>query len=173
MTLDEVHVLTNFSEHEKDYRGRPVQWKDYWGPTMIWLDMLRGWMGPGRENRCLLIRGDHNIGSGKPFDAGKRTAIDATFPDAPYARVMMEMMRLPCSWGVYVGRNIHLDLRETDKLARWMAFKPHHRTKLRDRGLGHMITGESDGWLYMQWSHVLGVKALAVLQQVADQEIVL
>lgn len=166
MTLPELRTITGFSADERDYVGRLVSWPDYWFHTMEYLSRLRSWVG----SSCLLIRGDHNIGSGKPPTQDKRTAIDACFPKVPYGRVMMEIMRLPCSWGVYVGRNIHLDLRQTEKPARWMAFKPTHRSLLTNLRLSHLITGENDGWLYVQWSHVQSVRALYLLQQIADDE---
>lgn len=166
MTHEEVKLLNHFSPNERDYLGKPVNWDEYWGATMVWIDKLRDWVG----SPCFLIRGDHNIGSGQPFSADRRTAIDCTFKDrVPYARVMMEVMRLPTSWGVYVGRSIHLDLRVTDKPARWMAFRPQHRPVLESYGLGSLVSKVgSGGWLYLPWSTALGPKALHLLANMAD-----
>lgn len=166
MTPDAVGLLKNFTDHERDYLGKPVNWDEYWGATMVWVDRLRDWVG----SPCWLIRGDHNIGSGRPFSADKRTAIDCTFGDGvPYGRVMMEVMRLPTSWGVYVGRSVHLDLRATEKPARWMAIRPQHRVVLEAYGLGSLVGGiGSGGWIYLPWSTAFGPKALHLLANVAD-----
>jgi hypothetical protein len=67
---------------------------------------------------------------------------------------------------VYEGGSFHLDLREYDYLpARWMAFRDNEaRGKdLFRRGLGDLIGGKKDGWLYLSWNHPQAFEALAYL----------
>lgn len=174
MTKAELATITGFSwGRERDYRGNPVHWPDYWYPTMVWVSRLRSWV----NSSCVLIRGDHNLGASKPFSADKQTAIDCYFPDAPFGRVMMEMMRLPdCSWGVYAGQtggSVHLDLRQTPdgRPARWMAVSPQHEPVLVRAGLGSLISGRADGWIYCTWSSALGVNGLALVQRLVDEDL--
>lgn len=171
MTHAEVALIDGFSVGERDASGRVVNWDHYWKETMIWVSRLRACV----DSSCVLIRGDHNIGSGKPFNPDKQTAVDCYFPKAPFGRVIMELTRFPCSWGIYAGEqmgSVHMDVRKVQngRLARWMGFHPRHEPLLMAAGLGSLVSGRSDGWIYLTWSSHLGVKAIYLMQQIIDDD---
>ncbi len=164
MTTDEARTLQHFSPTEVNLHGEVIEWGDYYLPTMHLVDELRAWVG----SPCTLIRGNHNRGSSRAYSHDKATAVDLAFLTAPYSRVVMELIRMPCSWGVYTGKNVHMDLRETDRPARWMAFRPQQRPLLQALGLDSLVSTQSDNWLYLTWSHQLGLNALYLLTQIVD-----
>jgi len=141
MQPDQLPLLRYFRPGESNYAGHPIDWADYDFYTLQELDRLRGEIG----SRCVLIRGSHGL--------GKETAVDAVFPDADFARVVMALFRSGLSKGVYQGSSIHLDRRMgANGLARaWMAFKPDLQHVLVGRGLGHLREYSRDGWDYYDW----------------------
>ena len=141
MWHNQVALLRYFHDGEMDLSGAAVDFSQYHDGTLQELDKLRGEIG----SRCTLIRGNHG--------AGKETAIDACFPDAAFARVVMALFRSGFSKGIYQGGSIHLDSRMgAGGLARaWMALKPDLYHVIVGRGLGHLRTYSRDGWDYYDW----------------------
>jgi len=139
----QLGLLAHFGRHETDLAGRPVDWSQYEFLTMQELDRLRKEI----DEPCILIRGGHGY--------LKETAVDAVFPAAPFASVVMACMRSGYSKGFYEGGSIHLDNRMgATGLARcWLAFKPARRDEIADRGLIGLKSYASDGWDYYQWGH--------------------
>lgn len=141
MLPSQLRLLQYFGKNEKDINGQPVDWNNFEFQTMQELDRLRNQIG----SKCILIRGNHGF--------GKETAVDAYFPEAPFATVVMALFRSGYSKGLYQGGSIHLDSRMSPNgLARcWLAFKPAAYEYLVGRGFGSLRSYTADGWDYYQW----------------------
>ena len=155
MNISQLNALHYFSPLEKTLSGQQVAWDGYQYETMFWLDHLRAYL----RSPITLIRG------GAEHGPNKLTCVDAV-ASAPFPSVVMALMRLPLSWGVYEGGSFHLDMREYDTFpARWMAFR-HNDERDQDlfrRGWGGLITNRKDGWCYLNWSHYSSFDAFSYL----------
>ncbi len=160
MTTTQLLLLRYFHKNEKDFSGNLVDWNDYHGQTMQELDRLRHEIG----SPCYVIRG------GSQHGYLKETAIDAVFPGAPFASVVMALFQSGLSKGVYQGGSIHLDMRMGPLgLARaWMAFKPELFDTIFDRGFGDLKNYSADGWDYYAWGHNDSWKLLQYLVDIND-----
>lgn len=146
--------LQHFSQGERDLAGRLIDWNQYNFLTMQELDRLRSLIG----SRCVLIRGAHPT---------KPTAIDAVWPDAPFEKVVMALLRSGLSKGLYQGKSIHLDQQmRSDGLARvWLAFHADQQDRLF--GLGYKVCYDysADGWDYYGVDRLGGFGLLTELVQ--------
>lgn len=156
MRLSEIELLRHFSLTEKDYAGKPVNWNEYHGKTILELDRLRHDI----RSPCTLIRGSHG--------PGKETAVDCVFPHAPFQAVVMSCMRSTFSRGFYEGGSLHFDTRmRADGLLRcWLAFKPERALEIANMGLIGLKISSSDGWDYYQCSHAHSWELLSFLIQI-------
>ena len=152
----QVQALQFFTEKEKTLTGALVDWEGYDAQTMQAMDALRQQI----QSPIILIRG------GKEHGPKKLTCVDAV-ANAPFPLVVMALMRLQhVSWGIYEGRSFHLDMRPFTIIpARWMAV---HNNQLREqamyrKGLGELITGRTDRWIYLAWNHPKSYEALTYL----------
>lgn len=132
-----------FREGERRLDGQPVQWDSAVYRTARWLVVLRELLG----SPVRIIRESHGH---------RPDAIDACVPGVALEQVYLALTRLPgVSFGIYSGGSFHIDTRAYDSTpARWMAVhaRPHDRALLTTRGLGHLVTAEKDGWLYLAYN---------------------
>jgi len=156
MTPAQVQALQFFTEEERTLTGVLVEWDGYDVQTMQAMDALRQQI----QSPIILIRG------GKEHGPNKLTCVDAV-ANAPFSVVVMALMRMQnISWGIYEGRSFHLDVRPFNVIpARWMAV---HHTRLREqaifrKGLGELITGRTERWIYLSWNHPKSFEALTYL----------
>ena len=145
MKTYQLALLEFFFQGEKTLGGEYVDWEGYDFKTMQELDRLRREVG----SPCRVIRG------GDAHGESKETAVDAAFPQAPFAHVVMALFRSGFSKGLYEGGSIHLDHRMGPSgLARcWMAFKPESQYVLAGYGFLNLKTYSKDGWDYYDWGH--------------------
>ena len=160
MTPYQLNHLQHFYRNERAMDGELVDWAGYDFMTMQELDRLRAEIG----SPCVLIRGGHGY--------LKETAVDAAFPHALFASVVMACMRSGFSKGFYEGGSIHLDNRMgPNGLARcWIAFKPETHKRLEAEGFGTLRQYAADGWEYYQWSHARSWELLNILIQINDRD---
>lgn len=157
MTSQELETLTFFRSGERLLNGKIIDWNAIDVRTMRWIEELRREL----DSPIQLIRGAH---------PGKPTAVDWCCPGVSFKRVAMALMRLPeCSWGLYSGCSVHVDMRAYERLpARWLAVKTAERGLLRDDGLDGLITGEADGWIYLSWRYEKSLDALALVVALSE-----
>lgn len=141
MNIQLLPLLKNFYPNERTLDGKLVNYADYDFDTLKELDRLRDEIG----SRCVLIRGSHGL--------NKETAVDFCYPDAPYSKVAMAIMRSGFSKGFYQGGSGHLDSRMgANGLARcWIAFHLSQREDLVVRGFWPLYSYTSGNWLYFKW----------------------
>lgn len=152
-----------FHKGERFLDGTVIDWQTVDFETMLTVKRLREILGAPLR----LIRGAHPDPAGRnPFRA---TAIDACVPTLPLGQVAMGMFRLQqASYGLYSGNSFHLDSRLfTLAPARWLAIRPNEKHHLDRLDLLDLITKQTDGWLYLSWSHKRSHEALQLVLQLA------
>lgn len=156
MTPEQRDSLKWFRQQAVWLNRQPIAWDQVAYPTALLLNDLSERLG----HPLVLIRGNHGPDG---------SAIDFYCPDVPFRRLVMEVLRLPCSFGIYSGLTIHADTRPLTPgqlPARWMAMKPDEEAYLGP--MVELIYRRADGWSYLAWSHENSWEALRIVVNLAE-----